>query len=246
MVPNASEITRRRVTAATVLRLIAVFVSLFAMIPIIALGVQIAEGGFRWRFNRFGPFIIAAAIILTTTFVLWILTPWITRLMIRVPRVAVCPNCRFKLEGLMTPRCNECGYTLTAEFLTTAAERAGGVREPDTIWLRQICALICRLVGGAFLPAAAIGSFVTAYEAIREPRWNDWLPVFLWAGSGVFALGVLIFATTISILFVPGRQRFGAFRPAIGPALGPVPDPAANPHADPAEELAQVRAGDEP
>jgi hypothetical protein len=209
MIPNASEITRRRLTAATAIRLLAVLIAAFSLIPIVALAVTIAEGYTDWTdFDEWGPFIVAAAIIWIAAGVVWALAPWAARLMIRVPRVSVCPNCRYKLEHLATPQCTECGYTLTPEFLTTERERAAGAHEPDTVWLRQIATLLMRLGSGLFLPGGCVACFVTAVNAIEEPRWNEWTTVYAWAFVTLLAGGVALFASTLSVLLVPGRRRF--------------------------------------
>ena len=210
MVPNASEITRRRLAAATVLRLGATAFAHAAVAPLIVFIVQIIDGYRVRSFGDWGPFVIPALIIWSVACTVWVLAPWAARLMIRVPRVSVCPNCRYKLEGLMTPACLECGYTLTPEFLTTAAERDAGTREPDTIWLRQIATLGIRFVAGALVPASVIACFVLAIEAIESPRWNSWTPVFAWGFVGVFAAGALFFAARLSVWMVPRRTRFGA------------------------------------
>ena len=208
MVPNASEITRRRITAATVIRLGAAAFAHGAFVPTMIFVIELIEGRNMNRFGSWGPFLIPALMILAVAVIVWSLAPWVARLMIRVPRVPVCPNCRFKLEGLMAPTCLECGYTLTPEFLTTKKERAQNAREPDTIWLRQIATLIIRLVYGSLAPASAVAAFILASEAIRSPRYNTWTPVIVWVFTGLFAVGSFLFASNLSILMVPRRKRF--------------------------------------
>ena len=213
MVPNASEITRRRLTAATVIRLLAVLILAFGLIPMTALGVEYAEGWIDWHdFDEWGPYFVAFAILAGASAAVWCLAPWAARLMIRVPRVPVCPNCRYKLEHLVTPQCTECGYTLTPEFLSTASEREEGLREPDTVWLRQIATLVLRLGAGAFLPIGCIGCFITAVDAIQRNGWQSWSVVYAWAFVTLLAAGVTLFASNLSLLMVPGRARFGARR----------------------------------
>lgn len=213
MVPDASEITRRRITAATVIRLGALAVAHTAFIPIMVLIVEILEGYMSHTFSDWAPFLIPVGVIWSVAFTVWCLAPWIARVMVRVPRVPVCPNCRFKLEGLMAPTCLECGYTLTPEFLTTPSERRQNIREPDTILLRQIATLVLRIGGGIVAPIAAIVSLVFTMSAIENPRWNSWTPAFAWAGVSVFALGFVLLSSMLSKLIVPGRRRFGGGAP---------------------------------
>ena len=215
MVPNASEITRRRLTAATVIRLLAVLIAAFSLVPNIAFAVQVAEGWMDWDdFDDWMPFVVAAGMLYASSATVWALAPWVSRLMIRVPRVSVCPNCRYKLEHLATPQCTECGYTLTPDFLTSERERSSGEREPDTIWLRQIATIVMRLFTGLVVPIGCVACFITAVHAIEEPRWNAWTAVYAWSFVTLFAGGVLLFASTLSRLLVPGRRRFGPRRPA--------------------------------
>ena len=209
MVPDASEITRRRITAATVIRLGALAVAHIALIPICVLIVQILDGYINHSFSDWAPFLIPVCVIWGVALAVWCLAPWIARVMVRVPRVPVRPNCRFKLEGLMAPTCLECGYTLTPEFLTTPSERRQNIREPDTILLRQITTLVLRIGGGVAAPIAAILSFVFALEAIEQPQWTTWTPAFAWAGVSVFAVGFVLLSSMLSKLIVPGRRRFG-------------------------------------
>lgn len=208
MIPNASEITRRRLTASMLIRMLAVLVLHGSMVPIIIMSVLIVDGEISGAGHDWFPFIIAAAIPASIAVTVWCLAPWVARLMIRVPRLAVCPACQFKLDGLMAPQCTECGYTLTPEFLTSSTERSADVREPDTVLLRQIATLVLRLVSGALVPIAGLSAFAMAADAIEHPEWSSWTPVFAWMGILVISIGVVVCASSISIVFVPGRARF--------------------------------------
>ncbi len=195
-------------TAATVVRLFSVPVASASVLPMMIFVVEFLHGGIGRYPSDWLPFVVAVVLLLGLAAVLWTLAPWASRLMIRVPKCSVCPNCRYKLESLASPQCLECGYTLTREFLTTREERETETREPDTIWLRQIATLAMRLATGAFLPVGVIGSFMTAVAAIEEPRWNEWTTVYAWLFVTAVAAVVLVFASWLSPLFVPGRRRF--------------------------------------
>ena len=210
MIPNASEITRRRLTASMILRMLAVVVLLFAMIPLIVLGVELVSGYNSWisTLSDALPYLVGSGIPSVVSITLWLLAPWAARLMIRVPRVAVCPNCKYKLEGLMSPQCTECGYTLTPEFMTTPDEREAGRHEPDTVLLRQISTLVVRLVSGIFFLISMSASFGSAVAVIENPGWNSWYTVYTWAWISLVTIAILIFARRLSIMFVPGRVKF--------------------------------------
>lgn len=208
MIPDASEITRRRLTASMILRMMAVFAFLLACIPLIILATLLASDAYNYSGNDWIGFVVASVIPACMALVLWLLAPWVARLMIRVPRVAFCPNCKYKLEKLISPQCTECGYTLTPEFMTTPDERESGRYEPDTVLLRQISTLAVRLVSGGFLPISMIAGFAFAVDAIQYPEWSSWYPVYAWAWAALVTVAVLIFARRLSIVFVPGRSMF--------------------------------------
>lgn len=209
MVPSASDIVRRRLTVVTVLRLLAVGVAHVALIPSTIVTVEYIDGMRFTSYHDWVPFVVAISFILGAAFIVWCLAPLAARLMIRVPRVTVCPNCRFKLDHLMSPQCVECGYTLTPEFMQTNTEKREHIREPDTVLLRQIASLIIRLAAGVFVPISAVSCFVMVMQAIEYPEWNHWTPAFAWAFVGLFALTLTLFASHVAMLIVPRRKRFG-------------------------------------
>lgn len=231
MIPNAAEITRRRVTAFTVLRLIAATGLLVSTIPLAVLGAETASGWVSLDFDDWGPFVVGWAIPTGLALVFWALSPRIARLMIRVPRAAVCPKCGFTLEALLAPQCTECGCTLTQEFMTTSGERALDIREPDTILLRQITTVIIRLGAGAFVPVAGVVSFLFALQSLRNPEWGAWPTAWVWLVLMMLALGAVWFASAISTLFVPGRSRFGIDPEAV-PRKETVPHKETGPHPE--------------
>ena len=190
------------------IRMLAVLVLHGSMVPVMIVSVLIVDGEIDPSFGEIAPFFVAAAFPAGVAVAVWCLAPWAARLMIRVPRVSVCPNCRYRLEGLMAPQCMECGYTLTPEFLTSSAERATGVSEPDTVLLRQIATLVMRLIAGALVPISAIASFANATSAIERPQWNTWTPVFAWCAVFMFTTGVFLSASRLSFVLVPGRRAF--------------------------------------
>ncbi|MBZ0172902.1 MAG: hypothetical protein K8E66_11015, partial [Phycisphaerales bacterium] len=121
MIPNAAEITRRRVTAATVFRFFVVIPLLISLIPIFEM-LSIWLNPEHWNHSEVLALIsplIGVTVLLGSVAVIWSLAPWAARRAIKVPRVNTCPACQYKLQGLNSPQCSECGLTLTPEYLAS-------------------------------------------------------------------------------------------------------------------------------
>ncbi len=215
MIPNAAEITRRRVTAATVLRLFAVFMAQLALIPAFEM-LSIWTNPDHWNFGNPSALIIpaiGAAVILSVSAIIWALAPWAARRAIRVPRVNTCPGCRYKLQGLNTPQCPECGLTLTPEYLSPDLEPDR--RETDTILLRQICVLVLR--GASVL--AAIPFFVRFFSGLVYfltggfnyiSSFAEVVTMVLTPAIGLaVAGGIIVSAKRLAIVIVPQRAALG-------------------------------------
>ncbi len=215
MIPNAAEITRRRVTATTVVRLIAFLPILFLIVPII----QAANIWFNpadWNFGDdtalIGPLISGVVLILVAAGV-WAIAPWSARKAIRVPRVNTCPGCHYKIEGLNAPQCPECGLALTPEYLS--GDLGEDRREVDTTLLRQVCVLVLRGVSIVFIIPLAMWLFAnTMYflfggynhiDSIAEVAVQILSPAIGVALTGV----VILRAGAIAVAMVPSRAALG-------------------------------------
>ena len=97
MAITADEISRRRMTALMVLRILAVAT------PVLS-----------FRAVYFDPAsVVIALAALVAAVVLWFLAPALARRCVRAPEADTCPACGYKLEGLSAAsRCPECGLSI--------------------------------------------------------------------------------------------------------------------------------------
>jgi hypothetical protein len=208
MIPSPSEILRRRVTAATVLRIAAVGVGMLTLFP---LGIWLAEGiadGDLLHLRYYTPNFVGAGVIATSSAALWALAPLAARLAIPVPRVHTCPGCRYRLQGLHAPQCPECGLPLTPEFMTTPADPAHRHRRADLVFLRQIAALAIRLASLLAALPVSIYLFNMLMNLISRPDFrNAAFTVPPLIASGLVLLGYLL-APRLALRVVLTRAGF--------------------------------------
>lgn len=212
MIPNAAEIARRRVTAATVYRFFVVIPLLISLIPIFEmLNIWFNPGHWNHGENlaSIGP-LIGVALLLGSAAILWALAPWAARRAIKVPRVNTCPACRYKLQGLNAPQCPECGLTLTPEYL--ASDLAPDDREPDTVFLRQISVMVLR--GTALIACIPLAVWFAAslvylfIDGFRYGEVAEYLMQAAISGVGLLvAVGVILFARSLAAFIVPQRSK---------------------------------------
>lgn len=205
MIPNAAEIVRRRVTTATIIRLIAVTTAITNIIP---LSQWVAYGIRRDFFEPWilFPCAVAVALISAAAILLWSLAPWLSRVAMRVPRVPVCPGCLYKLHGINAPQCPECGLTLTDDFLGAGRKTRPHAPKPETLFLRQIAAVVVRLaaLAAAFVLLLFLIVDVSVDLAYRGTvRWEDFLAPVI---SFLVIAPIFFSASIIAARVVPTRR----------------------------------------
>lgn len=117
MIPNASEIERRRLTVRSVLRLAGLFFIFLTLIPISSwLAEGIADGDL-FELSYYADRIAIAVLFVILAATLLLGERLLVRFLVPIQRNARCPACRYRIEGVETPICTECGLQLTDEFL---------------------------------------------------------------------------------------------------------------------------------
>ncbi|USN99847.1 MAG: hypothetical protein H6810_04070 [Phycisphaeraceae bacterium] len=176
MIPDASEITRRRVTAATVLRLLAITAFLIAFIPIGAWIIPGIIDGDLFELDYYMYPLVTAVFIFIVASITWLVSPWLARLSVPVPRNKVCPACLYRIEGLNTPQCPECGLSLTDEFLSNTRPLHQLRHASNTVYLRQIVAAILRVVAAitAFIMLISIAFMAVVHVTYGYTQWSEY------------------------------------------------------------------------
>ena len=131
MVPSVSEIVRRRLTVVAVIRTIAFlfgiagvgFVLIWFFVP------WVDEWTNHLDRDWLGTCLVLVIISAALASLLWVLAPWESRRIIRFPKAVICPECRYKLEGVTEARCPECGIVLTTEFMGAEPHRPAALRQ---------------------------------------------------------------------------------------------------------------------
>jgi hypothetical protein len=229
MLPDASEIVRRRLTAFAVLRVIA----LVCMLPAVGPLAFLASEALDPRFNRSSfwsdlPASVAVIIVmLLPGFSIWWGARWFARWMVPVHARPRCPRCDYALEGLTEPVCPECGLPLTREFMPGSPPPPPASREDQIVRLRDtftpVVRLIALLVAGA---AWAIAGFTTAAFIVDTFEYGA--AGFERVRFAVF-VGVLVLIAIIATgAFIKSRAVVAGLVPKSGP-LAPEPPPALKP-----------------
>lgn len=202
MVPNASDLARRRLTVVGVVRVLSILVWTLATVPIIvAIAFAITED------------VPAEAIAVAFVFgagggvvglILWATAPGLSSLVLPTPRAHACPRCRYDLRSITEPRCPECGTLLTEEFLPGHVAPGPSASPParalgaqiTTLLLGRLLAIIAAL---GFL-AGALGSLV---DMLFPPTWAE-EDIVLW--DGVWMIYCIFgFALSLVPLVMPRR-----------------------------------------
>ncbi len=232
MVPNASDLARRRYTVLGVLRVFAVLTWLattgpvILMLSIIATGDAGDEPAIAAFFIGIGGGIVGLA--------LWLIAPWLSERILPPPRAHACSRCGYDLRSITEPRCPECGTALTEEFLP---DHVAAGPTSTGLGLERNAQLVVALIGRAIgillvlgFGAAALGS---AVWFIDEPGADAWIAA-LWL---VYSLGgmlvgavPLVFPRPFARVFVPRGLALPAAQPPPEPSTaGPPPHPPTTP-----------------
>jgi hypothetical protein len=237
MIPDPAEILRRRVTAATVVRLLVFAPVLIAVSIGVAWLTHTLDS--RLHTTEHVAYACAVSVFLAMAVIMWVIAPWHARHAVRVPKKFECPGCRYRLEGLTEARCSECGMLLTSEFVAQPGERTPRPRDPDREMMRQIATGVLRVVTAlgvlACLPYLVFAVIDTVRVMIGTSYYGNDVEWELAAFFGFLMLvSALVFAfgARLSALIVPARARFeprdrpraaGAQRDA-SPRPGPRPE----------------------
>ncbi|MFT5423422.1 MAG: hypothetical protein ACI89L_001199 [Phycisphaerales bacterium] len=225
MVPNASEIIRRRLTVRTCIRVFAAAFACFGLLPIISWVQEGLRDGDLWDmsyyldrivFSVFFPFVSVMALLFQRLLV---------RFFVPIRRHVMCPACGYRIEGLVEPRCSECGLVLTAEFLDPTA-LPELVRHGDSLVAarRETVAVVFRTVGVFaamfigiiwLLMAVVVGLWVSGSEESVFDSEEQVLTFFIrGSATSVFGAMLLFRSRWLARLVVPRAK---------GSAKSPVP-----------------------
>lgn len=200
MIPDASELTRRRLTAQTIIRLLAVLPALAAvgslgvMCSVIALDIVSAFGVLRlWDVV---PFLAFAVVLGLAAWGLVALSGRLSRLIVPASTRPRCPACGYTVEGLSDPVCPECSAALTAEFMGRPPSSDPGPRPP--VYRAGDAMLFftptVRLLGGGL--AVLFATLTAIFVSIWVTEMLDYGP------GDPEAVGLLVMAAFFSLMFL--------------------------------------------
>lgn len=198
MVPRPSEIVRRRLTVATILRTAILFVSAGIVVPLVATQffwfAWIAVSGsytwtnwngtHTWTLSDAGGTLTASLMVSVglslVAMLCWALVPATTRSLVPFRRADLCPQCRYPVMGLNEPRCPECGTWLDDEFRTpTRRPRRWPTSARSIEAGRATVAAVFRFFGVCVFPCAAIAAVVWLFallsSAIYAQSAEEWI-----------------------------------------------------------------------
>lgn len=223
MIPSASDLARRRHTVIIVLRML-------ALVPAALTTLLMATGlanVLEWGIDESDA--IAFAIILvfgggSTAFTFFVL-PRMVGLIVPRTRAVHCPFCDYRLEGLIEPRCPECGNALSPEFIGQPAAHGGHHDEPWPVTVerrRSLFAGVARALGLVFLMitlpifVSLIGAAITVMSYAED---DAVIPLFI----ATFGIGPVLLAAGFGVARPERVARF------IVPALKPDADRSQSP-----------------
>lgn len=216
MIPDPGEILRRRVTSATIVRILA-FVPLFAAASLGAIWGYEANENRLYSGEHIG-YAVGCGVFVGFGIFMWVVAPWHARRSVKMPKSVVCPACNYKIAGLAEARCPECGLPLTAEFISLPGEKTPPPRDPDRTTMRQLSTAVLRLVGVLGIIGTAPVLIFAIVEAVqlylgngsRRYGSSEIDPPTLVMTTVFFAmfLSLAVFGPRISGFIVPKRTRF--------------------------------------
>ncbi|MEM0983153.1 MAG: hypothetical protein AAGI17_04285 [Planctomycetota bacterium] len=190
MIPDASEIVRRRWAVAIALRVCAIVpLSVGTGMLVWWLSEGIMDGDLLWM-GYYGARIIAGGVQVGFALLFLAFAAPLSRLFVPIVKSLRCPNCRYEIAGLVQPGCPECGLELTEEFL-------GGHRSPKPsyspeerrVMLVQTFVPILRIAAAPLLLwflLASVSLWIAAINSVLAGPSNrplladelDWLSLF--------------------------------------------------------------------
>lgn len=210
MIPDPGEILRRRVTAATIVRIMA-FVPVGIAFGIGSTWVHVAFAE-RLRTSDHIAFGASISVMLAMAVIMWTIAPTHARHSVKMPKSVVCPACNYKIQGLAEARCPECGLPLTSEFIAKPGEKTPPPRDPDRVMLRQFATGIVRLAAALGLIGTVPGFIISVVEAYRYSAYttNDeaLLPVIYFGAFMLMFAALAYLAKRLSAIIVPPRTAF--------------------------------------
>lgn len=149
MIPDPAEIVRRRWTLTTAFRVGGLGLTLLAARPAFSWLVEGMQDGDLWDLGYYADRVASVAACVVGGLAVFFLSRPLSRWTVPVRHHTECPSCRHRIEGLVEPRCTECGLLLTPEFTTGRRERpeSSAARAVHVLRRRETVASIFRLVG---------------------------------------------------------------------------------------------------
>ncbi len=210
MIPNASEVVRRRWVFVSVLRLLGV-VGVLVALPAAAL--WIAEGvrdDDLLDITYYWPRMLMSLSGFGAAFVALLGAKRVSRWIVPARTTTSCPRCWYRLEGLVEPICPECGLTLTPEFMGgTREEPAPEPRAVRLVKIRDLMTPWVRLVGLLMVLTYGLYAFVVSVGLLVDAPNDPATLIGLWI-TVIFAwivliggVGMIIRGEWVSAMLVP-------------------------------------------
>jgi len=237
MIPDAAEVTRRRVSAALAIRVLTVpflYISLFPIAAWIGEGV---DDGDLFEIGYYLGQIVVGVVGICICLTVMALAGVFSRLLIKPTRYNKCPGCHYRLEGLIEPRCSECGLELSREFM--GEPREPGKLEPMQVYrarMVSVFAPIVRLCAGLIMFVSAFIGGLIFLVMMFNGRWQE-EPLAVattFAVGALFSMGVFLSGDSIASFMVPKFKDLS--EPGTEPDPGPKPGPEADPGSGPKPE----------
>ncbi|MAY75906.1 MAG: hypothetical protein CMJ31_14535 [Phycisphaerae bacterium] len=238
MIPNASDLARRRQVIITVFRMIAVApVLLMLFITAMIVGQSLQWGGMdKEAWIGVG---VVNGLGLTAFSILFFFLPAIAGVFLPRRRTPSCPFCDYQLEGLAEPRCPECGNPLTPEFMGLPPAHDSPALEPLAVTIerrRSLFTSVIRLIGWLAL-LLAFPLFLWGLTATSMEFFNDfsrrsiipWASFLIGFATPFLVLAIVLafFGAKVARLVVPRIKRPPETTPRPIPTTAPPPEPTA-------------------
>lgn len=230
LIPNASELARRRWTVRTAVRCAALFLASIAILPIVSWATEGFMDDDFFDLWYYADRIALAVFCLIVGAVAWITQGLLVRLIVPIPKGTRCPRCNHNIAGMHEPVCTECGLELTPEFIDTIAPGgAVGAATPDprilpfvTANRRAIATGFLRVFGVIWLCwalLALIGSLITLIMIDDDGYYT-----FAYAITSLVQSVLMTLSAVIILYCAPRLARFCVPTPN-DPLLNPTETP---------------------